>query len=277
MSPIHQGSGLELFLFASSIEFARRAADAGVTSLLIDWENQAKHERQTGHDTEINHHTVADLTALVKVVSAPVTVRINGLPAGATEIETALEHGAKVLMLPMAKSARDVEKFLERVAGRARTIVQIETQSLVDDCAALKTLPWDYAFIGLNDLMISRGGNWLWEPLHDGTLDEICGQLAGRRIGFGGITVIGGGQPLRFTDLLREYGRLGCSFSFLRRTFHKEIGDRDLRAELDAVQATWRAICQRGPAAVRQDHVDFRARFDPIRASARGRELLASK
>jgi hypothetical protein len=179
-------------------------------------------------------------------------------------------------MLPMAKSAREVEKFLERVAGRARTIVQIETQSLVEDCAHLKALPWDYAFIGLNDLMISRGAEWLWEPLHDGTLDEVCGQLAGRRIGFGGITVIGGGEPLRFTDLLREYGRLGCTFSFLRRTFHKEIGDRDLRAELDAVQATWSAIVRRGPAAVQQDHLDFRTRFDLIRARFRSRALLNS-
>lgn len=277
MSHSFQGPGLELFLFASAIDFSRRAADAGVTSLLIDWENQAKHERQTGHDTEINHHTVADLAQLVKSVSIPVTVRINGLPTGAAEIETALDHGARILMLPMAKSARDVEKFLARVAGRALTIVQIETQSLVDDCANLQALPWDYAFIGLNDLMISRGANWLWEPLYDGTLDTICGQLAGRRLGFGGVTVIGGGQPLRFTDLLREYGRLGCTFSFLRRTFHKEIGDRDLRAELDAVQATWKAIGQRGPLAVQQDHRDFRARFDPIRVSAQKRELLNSK
>ena len=254
--------------------FARRAAEAGVTSLVIDWENQAKHARQKGYDTEINRHTVAQLDEVVRSVAIPVTVRINGLPGGESEIETALDYGARILMLPMARSAREVEKFVKRVRGRAKTIVQIETQELVADCANLKSVPWDYAFIGLNDLMISREGNWLWEPLYDGTLDEVCGHLAGRQIGFGGITVVGGGEPLRFTDLLREYGRLGCTFSFLRRTFQKEIGDRDLGAELRAVQGAWAATSQRGPIAVEQDHRDFRARCDLLRPETRGRRVL---
>lgn len=253
----------------------RLAGPDDIVSMIVDWENQAKHERQQGHDTEINRHTLADLDHVVASAKVPVTVRINGFPAGAEEIETALDHGAAILMLPMAKSAQEVEKFLRQVAGRARTIVQIETQSLVDDCPALKQLPWDYAFIGLNDLMISRRGNWLWEPLYDGTVDELCGQLAGRRIGFGGVTLVGGGQPLRLTDLLREYGRLGCTFSFLRRTFHKEMVDRDLTAELKAVQAAWQAVGKRGPTAVRQDHAEFRTRLTAIREQVMEDRMLS--
>ncbi|MEO7414392.1 MAG: aldolase/citrate lyase family protein [Opitutaceae bacterium] len=277
MRPVHAqlGSGLELFLFVSTVAFARRAAEAGVTSLVIDWRNQTKHARLKSGETEMGRHTVAQLEEVVKSVAIPVTVRINGLPGGEAEMETALDYGARILMLPMARSAREVEKFVKRVRGRAKTIVQIETPELVADCANLRSVPWDYAFIGLKDLMISRGKNWLWEPLHDGTLDAVCGHLAGRQIGFGGITVIGGGQPLRFTDLMREYGRLGCTFSFLRRTFQTEIGDRDLGAELRALQAAWTATSQRGPIAVQQDQLNFRALIDLLRPETPGRPLAA--
>ncbi|MEO6568736.1 MAG: hypothetical protein ABIO94_08220 [Opitutaceae bacterium] len=270
----HQRPGLDLFLFVTTVTFARRAAEAGVTSLVIDWENPAKHARQRGYDTPTNRHTVAQLDEVVKSVAIPVTVRINALPGGEAEMETALDYGARILMLPMARSAREVEKFVKRVRGRAKTVVQIETLELVADCANLKTVPWDYAYIGLNNLMAARAGNWLWEPLCDGTLDGVCGQLAGRQLGFGGITIVGGGEPLRFTDLLREYDRLGCTFSFLHRTFQREIGDRDLGSELRAVQGAWAATTQRGPIAVQQDQQDFRARFDLLRAEMLNRRLV---
>jgi hypothetical protein len=257
---------MDLLLFHTTVGFAQRAAAAGVAGLIVDWENQDKHARQAGHDTEVNRHTVVDLDEAVALGALPVTVRVNGLAVGGgDEIARALDHGATTIMLPMARSAGEVEEFLARVDGRARTLVQIETRELAEDAARLARLPWDEVFIGLNDLMISRGGRWLWEPLWDGTVERLCGELAGRRHGFGGVTVIGGGHPLRFTDLLREYARLDSSLCFLRRTFQREAAGRDLELELAAVRTAWAAARARDAAAVEADRREFYARLGELR------------
>ncbi|MFP4228729.1 MAG: hypothetical protein ACLFTE_07875, partial [Salinivenus sp.] len=241
-------SALQLLLFTTDLSFAQEAEAAGVSSVIVDWEQRGKAQRQHGYATEINTDTPEDVARLASALSIPVTVRIDSARRRwDEEVACALDHGARRLMLPMAHTVADVDRFLTVVNGRAETIVQIETQSLVDQCADLRKLPWDHAYVGLNDLMISRKGNWLWEPFLDGTVDWIYDQLHGRSVGIGGVTVVGGGFPIPFIDLLREMARLGCQLSFLRRTFKREIEDRRLKPELQAVQAVWQAACQRGP------------------------------
>lgn len=256
---------LRLFLFTPDPTAALEAQEAGVFSAIVDWEDQGKHDRQAGHDTEVNLDTVEDLKRVAQAVAMPVTVRVNGGPRAADELEVALDHGARILMLPMAKSAAEVERFVNRVAGRAETLIQIETQALVDDVASLSSIGWDHAFVGLNDLMISRAAHWLWEPLLDGTMDAIYAALPGRQVGFGGVTVVGGGHPLRFTALLQEMARLGCGLSFLRRTFRREILGRNVAAELRAVRSAWEAAQLRSPAAVAADHEAFLATLRALR------------
>ncbi|MFO8099842.1 MAG: hypothetical protein R6T83_09520 [Salinibacter sp.] len=265
-------SALQLLLFTTDRSFAQEAEAAGVNSVIVDWEQHGKTQRQNGYGTEINTDTPADVARLASALSIPVTVRIDSARRRWDEaVACALDHGARRLMLPMAHTVADVDRFLAAVNGRAETIVQIETQSLVDQCADLRQLPWDHAYVGLNDLMICRNGNWLWEPFLDGTADRIFDQLQGRSVGIGGVTVVGGGAPIPFVALLREMARLGCQLSFLRRTFKREIEDRRLEPELRAVQAVWQAACQRGPDSIQQDHRRFQQllrRLRPVAASA---------
>ena len=251
---------LDLYLFSTDVASARAAEAAGVASVIVDWEHHGKAGRQRGYDTELNAGTAADVRALADALSIPVTVRVDSLrgQCGA-DVERALDAGAETLMLPMAESAADVERFLTLVRGRARTLVQLETASLVDRVATIRDLPWDSAYVGLNDLMISRRADWLWTPLLDGTLDRVFDALAGRPVGFGGVTVMGGGHPIPFSLLLREMERLSCRLSFLRRTFWREIEGRDVAAELDAVRAAWRAARLRSPEAVARDHAALQA------------------
>lgn len=249
------GPSLRLFLFTADLEGARRAERAGIDSVIVDWERHGKHARQNGHDTEINDHSVAAVSTLSSQLRIPVTVRVNPLHAGtAAEVQQALDGGAATLMLPMARTPQEVEAFVRTVAGRAQTLIQIETQALADRCAALRSIDWTYAHVGLNDLKISRGGVWLWEPLADGTIEQICDTLSGRVVGFGGATVVGGGAPIPFLGLLQEMARLGAGMAVLRRSFLREVEGRNWTAEIRALRAVWAALHERSASARQHDH-----------------------
>jgi len=263
-----QLSSLQLFLFGTDVRTAQVAEQAGIDNIIVDWENQGKYLRQKNYDTQINRHTLEDLTRTRAAVKTSITVRVNGGAAAFDEADRAIEHGANVIMLPMARTARDVEVFLKHINGRAKTLIQIETQSLFEQVGDLQGLDWDYSFIGLNDLMISRGQDWLWTPLLDGTVERIFEKLPGRQIGFGGVTIIGGGYPLPFLNLLHEFSRLGCSLSFLRRTFSREIEGRNFSAEIEAVRAVWKAAMLRSPVAVEEDFREFRGCLERARVAA---------
>lgn len=246
---------MKLFLFTTDLAFAKKAAQGGVYSAIVDWESKGKENRQNGHDLEINTDTVADVRRLKLQLTLPITVRINPLDTQtSTEVELALQAGADIIMLPMAKKANEVKAFLDIVRHRAKTLVQIETKELVADLAAFKQLDWDYAYIGLNDLMISRQGSYIWEAVSDGTVESTCQALAGREYGFGGVTVVDGGQPLSFKLLLSEYLRLGCEISFMRRTFKREVQGRDVAKEIQAINAFIAAAAAKSTKMLNLDH-----------------------
>ena len=258
---------LKLFLFTTDLSLAKQAEAAGIDSIIVDWEQKGKNNRQTKYATEINGDTPEDVAALAKVLSIPITVRINALDENSDrEIETAIDNGAKIIMLPMAEHPREIERFVKLVDARVETIIQIETQPLVDHCHNLRDIGWNYAYIGLNDLMISRHSKWLWEAVADGTVERIFDILKDRQVGFGGVTVIGGGKPIPFVELLSEMARLGCHLSFLRRSFKREIQGRDINAEIQAVRAVWSAACRRQPEAILQDRKLFMERIEETRS-----------
>jgi len=196
---------------------------------------------------------------LARCVHIPVAVRINALFADTpAEVDQALACGARILMLPMSRTVEDVREFLGIVDHRARTIIQIETPQLAEDVHALTDLDWDYAYIGLNDLMVARGGHSIWEALLDGTAQRICQALWGRRYGFGGCTFLGGGQPIINVLILHELVRLGGSVALMRRTFKRELTDRNLMAEMEGLRQFFIASEQRGPAARQYDYAHLR-------------------
>jgi hypothetical protein len=257
---------LKLFLFTTQLDLAQEAEKASIDSIVVDWESKGKLERQAKYDTEINNHNPQELEKLTTNLKIPVTVRVNPLGKYTIEeINLALDKGAKSIMLPMAKTPQEVEKFINLVNHRAKTIVQIENQSLVDKCADLNDIAWDCAYIGLNDLMISRSQNWLWEPLLDKTVEQIFTILQNRPVGFGGATVIGGGYPLPFIELLQEMARLGCCLTVVRRSFKKDIVGRNLEAEIEAIRAVWKASCLRDSSAIARDNDKFYARLNEIK------------
>lgn len=246
---------LRLFLFTADLATARRAQEANIDSVIVDWERHGKQARQNGHDTEINDHSVVAVSTLSDELQVPVTVRVNPLHADTdAEIQRALDGGASTLMLPMAEHPHEVDTFVRLVDDRATTLIQIETQQLADQCADLRSIDWDYAHVGLNDLKISRGSEWLWAPLLDGTIERIFQDLSGRIVGFGGATVVGGGVPIPSIKLLQEMARLDAGMAVLRRSFLREVTGRDWPAEIRALRTLWSALRERSADARQRDH-----------------------
>ena len=241
-------SKFNLMILASTPEDAAQAQEAGVDRIFYDLEYIGKAERQRGRDTVKYHNNIDDIPAIRKVVTtSQLLVRTNPIHAyTASEVEKAIQYGADILMLPMTMDKKDVETYVSLIGGRARVCIMIETaasMARLDDILAVKGV--DELFIGLNDLHISLGLNFLFEPLAGGLVDYIADKCnkAGMPFGFGGIARIGDGI-LPADMILGEHVRLGSSSVILSRTF--KGGDSpvaiDFKAEVDKVRARYEEL-----------------------------------
>jgi 2-keto-3-deoxy-L-rhamnonate aldolase RhmA len=230
-------SDFTLMLMTRDPGIARAAIQAGADRIFVDLEVEGKAERQKGRSTIISGHTIADLERVrAAVPGADVLARLN--PPSLTtpaEVEAVLAAGADTVMLPFFRTHDEVSRFVEAVAGRARTCILLETAAAyvrVDRIAAVPGV--DEIHVGLNDLHISMGLAFMYESLAGGVLDHVIGRIrtvAPRiRYGFGGGALIGAQHPVSPTDVLREHARLGSRMIILSRTFTKNAADEeDLR------------------------------------------------
>lgn len=241
-------SDFKLMILASTPEDALSAQEAGVDRIFYDLEYIGKSERQRGRDTVKYHNDINDIPKLRKVIgSSKLLVRTNPIhPYTASEVEKAIEFGADILMLPMVMDKHDVETYVGLVKGRARICIMIETaasMTRLDDIIAVPGV--DEVFVGLNDLHISLGLSFLFEPLAGGLLDYIANKChrKGMPFGFGGIARIGDGI-LPADMILGEHVRLGSTSVILSRTF--KGGDSplaiDFAAEVGKVRARYEEL-----------------------------------
>ena len=237
------------FLYITNrVDVAKAAHTAGVTYLFIDMEVNGKEERQKGMNSVKSHHTFQDLADVRSgVPDAKILVRINPMYEGtAQEIETAIQHGADAIMLPMWKKKEEVDRFVQMVHGRCETFLLLETKEAAE-CLdeVLQQNQADVMYIGLNDLHLSYHKKFMFELLADGTVETICAKLkkAGVRYGFGGVGRIGEGK-LPAELILAEHVRLGSHMVILSRSFF----DASQMAPLTDVEP----IFQDGIACIRQ-------------------------
>lgn len=194
-----------------------------VDRIFIDMEYIGKDERQKGLDSVKNHHTIEDIRSVKKAIKkAELLVRVNPIHDGSdNEISQAIDAGADILMLPMFKTVKEVETFLKIVNHRCRTCLLVETKEAVavmDDIIALTGI--DEIHIGLNDLHLSFGLNFMFELISNGTVEMLCNKFKAKGIpyGFGGISKLGGGDvPAEY--IIAEHYRLGSSMAILSRSF----------------------------------------------------------
>lgn len=199
----------------------------GVDRIFMDQEVIGKADRQGHLDTHKAAHTLAQIRTMAKALKrAELMVRLNPLtPETPTEVDQAIEHGAQRLMLPMFRTRQEVDSFLSFVNGRVPVSLLVETpQALarMPDWLPLLDTEQDDVHIGLNDLSLGMGLNFLFEPLANRLLDTAAELLnqTGIHWGVGGIARAGHGA-LPAEKVLGEHVRLGSQRVILSRAFHE--------------------------------------------------------
>lgn len=254
---------IELLQITNDPALARRSDAIAGMRLFIDLERNGKAERQAGRNTFISSHQVADIAPVKAVLRASrLMVRVNPLHAGsAAEVDAVIAAGADLLMLPMFHTAQQLRDFCALVAGRRPVSALLETSAALDCVDGWIATPGlQEVFVGLNDLHLSLGCAFMFEPLARGLLDPVARQARahGVRFGFGGIARLDEGL-LPGRDVLAEHLRLGSQAVILSRTFRDVASAEPLEQQIAALRAAESALALRDAAQVEADRLRIHA------------------
>lgn len=261
---------LELIQITNDPVFARRCDALGGIRLWVDLERMGKAERQAGHNTFISTHELADVGRVKAALrNSRLMVRVNPLHAGSREeLEAVLAQGADMVMLPMFEDPAQLQAFCAMVNGRVPVVALLETAGslrTVDSWVGTPGLAEVY--VGLNDLHLSLGLRFMFEPLASGELDSIAAAARERgiRFGFGGIAKLDGGL-LPGKDVLAEHVRLGSSCVILSRVFHADGPSSSFEDEVRKLRKAERGLRRRTAQEEWADHLRIAQRVRDISA-----------
>lgn len=214
---------LKLMYITNRPDVAEIAQKYGVDRIWVDLETRGKEERQKNYDSVKSHHSVDDIKAIKPyLTTSEMLVRVNpwydGCPA---EIDSVIDAGADIIMLPYWKTPEEVSNFIKAVNGRCKTTLLLETKEALE-CVdeILAQGGFDEIHIGLNDLHLSYGMTFMFELLSNGTVEMLCNKFKAAKIpyGFGGIAKLGSGM-LPAEKVVMEHYRLGSTRAILSRSF----------------------------------------------------------
>lgn len=207
------------------------AQDCGVDRIWIDLEKFGKEERQGHMNSVKSHHTISDIKRVRPIVKkSELLVRINPINSKSkNEIDAVIDAGADMVMLPMWRSVNDVQYFVRCINGRVKTILLLETKEAVECLTTVLELGgFDEIHIGLNDLHLSYGLDFMFEPLANGMVERLCEKIGQYRFpyGFGGIARLDCGL-VPAANVIIEHYRLGSTRAILSRSFCDANTDSD--------------------------------------------------
>ncbi|MDD4417027.1 MAG: aldolase/citrate lyase family protein [Proteiniphilum sp.] len=221
---------------------ARLFESAGIHDVMVDLEIIGKQERQQGLNTVISCHSMDDISTIRNVLTkSNLLVRVNPIHAGSKdEIEEVIARKADIVMLPMFTTAEEVAQFVEAIEGRAKVYLLLETaQAMVriDDILAVNGI--DAIHIGLNDLSISMGLDFLYEPLIGGIVEYICSKIKVHKIkyGFGGVSRLSRGK-LILSEHFRLWSQMviiNRDFRYYMESYEEIIQTVDMKYEIDLI------------------------------------------
>jgi hypothetical protein len=266
---------LELIQITNDPVFAQRCDALEGLRIWVDLERMGKAERQAGRNTFISVHQMEDIGRIRAVVRrSRLMVRINPLHAGtAAELDAVLAQGAELVMLPMFTEAAQLRDFTRLVAGRVPVVALLETAGALNSLDEWVDTPGlREVYVGLNDLHLSLGLRFMFEPLASGIVDRVAAAAreAGRRFGFGGIARLDEGL-LPGSDVLAEHLRLGSGAVILSRTFNRPDADTVFEQEIAALRRAEQELTSRNAEQVQEDSSRIRGRIEGIAAQLAAR------
>ena len=220
---------IELLTITNLPERAARADALPGMRLFVDLERNGKAARQKGLDSFISTHQMSDVGRVKAVLKqSKLMVRVNPIQmddsaATKAEVDAVVHQGADMIMLPMFSSPDELRAFAGVVGGRAPIVALLETTGALNSLDSWIDTPGiQEVFVGLNDLHLSLGCTFMFEPLLMGHVDRVAAttKLRGIRFGFGGIARMDEGV-LPGRAVLAEHVRLGSSAVILSRTFNR--------------------------------------------------------
>ena len=262
------GDAFRLTLLTDDPALAAKADRAGVDRIGLDLERLGKAERQAGEDVRLSEHRIADLAVVGGAIrSAALFARLNPVHDGTRqEVETALALGAKVLMLPYFRGAREVETFTMAVARRAQVIILVETAPALTRIRDILAVPGiDEVMAGLNDLRLALGVRSHFEVLASPLIDMLAAEThrAGLAFSVGGVSRPDDALPLPPDLVLAQYPRLQATGAWLSRSLLRGLPPEiDLA---DAVASIRRRLTEWAAASV----VELTRARDELAARAR--------
>ncbi len=258
--------GLKLLYITNKTDIAILADEAGVDRIFIDLEIKGKEERQGNLNTVISRHSIEDVQKIKGVLkNAELLVRVNPINADSKkEIDDTIEGGADIVMLPMFRTVEEVRVFTALVNKRAKICLLLETAAAavrIDDILEVDGI--DEVHIGLNDLHLDMGLDFMFETLSCGFVDYLAEKIKSRGIpfGFGGIARIGHGDlPAEY--IIIEHYRIGSEMAILSRSFcdanqrsAKEVCE-DFRAGVGRIRAFEESVSLFSEAEYKKNHMD---------------------
>ncbi|PFG45473.1 HpcH/HpaI aldolase/citrate lyase family protein [Vibrio sp. ES.051] len=244
------------YLYITNVpEIASYAEDSGVNRIFIDLEVLGKVERQGHLNTFISKHLITDINPVKRVLrKAELLVRINPFnQLTEKEVNDVINEGADIIMLPMFKTIEELESVIKLINGRAKFIPLVETYDAASKFQEISELDGvDEIHIGLNDLHLDMGLNFMFELISSGFISSITKNVK-KPFGVGGIATVGQGVvPAEL--VLAQHLKLGSSGVILSRAFHKSAksllelkGQIDLNEEFNKLEVTRKSMLKLSP------------------------------
>lgn len=248
---------IEFLQITNDVDFARRCDALDGMRLFVDLERLGKAERQAGRNTFISAHQLEDVSRIKAVLRrSRLMVRVNPPnPGSLAEVEAVLAQGADLLMLPMFRSKAQLDEFSAMVDGRVPIVALLETaDALMSIEEWIDTPGLAEVFVGLNDLHLSLGCRFMFEPLVQGHVDRVAGicMRTGKNFGFGGIARLSEGRvPGR--AVLAEHLRLGSQAVILSRTFNQPGEQLSFEAAVGELRQAENELALRDATAIETD------------------------
>jgi len=226
----------------NNIENIKIYDNSNVDRIFIDLEINGKQERQGHLDTVISNHSLEDVKKAKEVLkNTQLLVRVNPIYGNsANEISKSIQNGADIIMLPMFKTVAEVKIFIDYVDKKAKTCLLLETSEAlarIDDILDIDGI--DEIHIGLNDLHLSLGLDFMFELMGDGLIEYLANKIKAKNIpfGVGGVARMDEGM-LMGNIIIKEHVRLGSSMVILSRTFKRDLKlDKDIvKKEIEKLQ-----------------------------------------